>query len=281
MVTFADTHFNSLTPRNGLAHASAGRKLLLFLCASLIPFFTSATSAQTVPKRMAVYYGYPSSVNGAAGDLASAVDSFSDYEIVLLGDGLQFPQATGAEGENPSWGCDQTHHWDHDNTELIISELVAAGKQVFGYTTAGGAYTAYKHATPPCAPTTDEIKTRINMWETMGVTGIFLDEAEWGFGSSRVRQSSLIDYVRGKGLKVMINGYFPDHIFSSDPVPDHISSPDPVWEQYSETVPTGSFQLIPGTTNDYSVHHPLLVWPSETDSLSNITTMLPTMVCTT
>src|SRR5580700_1293712 len=43
------------------------------------------------PARLAVYYGYPSLVNQAAGAVERAVGVFSGYDVVVLGDGMEFP----------------------------------------------------------------------------------------------------------------------------------------------------------------------------------------------
>jgi hypothetical protein len=56
----------------------------------------------------------------------------------------------------------------------------------------------------PCPLTLDEIEYRIDAWAAMGVAGIFLDETEYGFGSSRQRQNTVIDYVHQQGLKVLV-----------------------------------------------------------------------------
>ena len=64
----------------------------------------------------------------------------------------------------------------------------------------------------------DQIKERIDAWAAMRVTGILLDEAEYGFGCSRQRQTDAIDYVHSRGLRAFINGYNPDDVFSNAPV---------------------------------------------------------------
>src|SRR5438876_5501709 len=42
------------------------------------------------PQRLAIYYGYPSLVNGAHQDLSRAVAVFSEYDLIVLGAGLEF-----------------------------------------------------------------------------------------------------------------------------------------------------------------------------------------------
>ena len=57
----------------------------LFFAKTIVPATTSTLA------RLAIYYGYPSLVNGANGDLEKAARVFSAYDVVVLGDGLEFP----------------------------------------------------------------------------------------------------------------------------------------------------------------------------------------------
>jgi len=168
------------------------------------------------PKKLAIYYGWPSLVNGANGNVNAAVDSFNDYDVVVFGDSLEFPQHIGAIGQIPDFGCDQNSHRDHDATQQIIN-LLKPKTKVYGYVSIGGEKTARQcYGIPTPTPlTVTEMKARINAWAAMGVAGIFLDEAEYGFGSTRTVQNTIEDYIHRKSLKVFINGFNPDHIFGT------------------------------------------------------------------
>jgi hypothetical protein len=119
----------------------------------------------------------------------------------------------------PYFGCDQNSHFDHDNTVELIRRLKTPPNHtvVYGYVTIGGENTArvcWPNLQPvPLAPA--EIEERIDAWTAMGVGGIFLDEAEYGFGSSRALQNAAIDYVHSKGLSVFINGFNPADVFDT------------------------------------------------------------------
>ena len=52
----------------------------------------------------------------------------------------------------------------------------------------------------------------------MGVHGVFLDEAGYDFGVTRVRQNAIVDYIHGRGLQAFVNAYNPDDVFSGDPL---------------------------------------------------------------
>ena len=197
-----------------------------------------AAPSPLLPAALAVYYGQPSSVNGAAAitplpaRIAAAAASFGQYRAVVFGDGLQFPQASTppgvppAPGEQPVHGCTQNRHYDHDNTVAIIARLKAApyATEVYGYVSIGGENTARLCDTgggngpAPQPLTLTEIATRIAAWQAMGVAGIFLDEAEYGYGTDRARQNAVVALVHSSGLRVFINGWVADHIFSSQVV---------------------------------------------------------------
>ncbi|MFI3185654.1 MAG: Ig-like domain-containing protein [Methylococcaceae bacterium] len=175
--------------------------------------------ADIAPKKLAIYYGMPSQVNGANTALDVAVDVFNDYDLVVLGSSLEFPQYNGATDQIPYFGCTQNSHFDHDFTQQIIKRLQPPSgiTQVYGYVSIGGENTARNCSSggSPVPLTIDEMKARIDAWFNMGVVGIFLDEAEYGFGSSRALQNAIVDYVHSKSLKVFINGYTPDDVFGT------------------------------------------------------------------
>ena len=59
--------------------------------------------ALPIPKKLAIYYGWPSAVSGAGGNVTTAANVFKDYDQVVLGAGLE-------DGTHP----------DHTNTAAII-----------------------------------------------------------------------------------------------------------------------------------------------------------------
>ncbi len=199
------------------------KSFLLFFAAllTLISWQPVTVAAQDsiLPKKLAIYYGYPSLVNGSNGNIDAAVNFFSVYDVVVFGDALQFPQFNNEPGQVPDYACNQNSHYDHDNTVEIINRLKTPPNQtmVYGYVTIGGENTArcLSDIAPPVPLSQAEIEERINAWAAMGVAGIFLDEAEYGFGTSRERQNTVIDYVHNQGLSVFINGFNPDDVFDT------------------------------------------------------------------
>ena len=157
------------------------------------------------PARLAIYYGYPSLVNGAKGDIPKAVAAFSLYDVVVFGDGLEFT-------DHQSSRVAQGDPAEHQKLVQIIAGMkrLNSGIRIYGYVPLG----EYQHLSG------NEIEQRIGLWKQMGVAGIFLDEASYDFGNvDRARQNKAVTYVHQQGLSAFVNGYFPDHIFSLENEP--------------------------------------------------------------
>lgn len=131
-------------------------------------------------KKLAIYYSWPSSVNGTY-TVAGAINVFKDYELLVLGAGL----------EDPS-------HGDHINTKDIIKGL-STNTKVYGYIDATLALA--------------DIQTKIDKWATVGIYGIFCDQFGYDYGLTRTRQNEIVDYIHLKRLSAFVNAWNPDDIF--------------------------------------------------------------------
>ncbi len=162
-------------------------------------------SALLLPGHLAIYYGYPSLVNGADGDVAKAAATFSHYDVLVLGDGLEFDDVQPAR--HPSGPGTE----EHTKARQLIALLKRAFApiQVFGYLDLGNS----QHLAPA------ELKHRIDLWEKTGVSGIFLDEAGFDYGVTRSRQNEILDYIHSLGLQAMANSFHPDDIAGDRMVP--------------------------------------------------------------
>lgn len=161
-------------------------KLLTCLC-----LICSSALAQTLPKKLLIYYGYPSLINGAAGNLVTASNTFRQYEYVVLGAGLE-----------------ASSHGDHANTSTIINNIKSQVK-VFGYVWLG------RHLSNPTPWTNNQIRQRIDLWKAMGVQGIFLDDYGYSEKVSRARQDSAVRYIHAQGLSAFVNTGNIEEVFSS------------------------------------------------------------------
>lgn len=209
------------------------------------------------PGKLAIYYGFPSLVNGSAGDISKAIDEFDDYDIVVFGNGL----------ENPN-------HSDHTNTVAIINNLQISPNPtaIFGYIPIGVktdflSKTMLQHnikiwaawgvfgitLAPAVNLSRSDIKDRVDAWAKMGVAGIFLDQAGYDFGVSRQRQNQVIHYVHNKGLRVFINAFIPDDIFNPAIDPNFNPTGDPTSLGSNDIYLQESFQIIMGEFQDPTI----------------------------
>jgi hypothetical protein len=142
-----------------------------------------APEKQAPLKRLAIYYGWPSRVDGAR-SVSEAAEKLSGYDVVVLGAGLQRPE-----------------HEDHASTRKIVAQL--AGREVFGYIPLGG----------NTGLTTPQIEEQARAWKAVGVAGVFLDEAGYDFGNTRQRQNQAIGAAHALGLRAFANAFDPDDLF--------------------------------------------------------------------
>jgi hypothetical protein len=140
------------------------------------------------PARLAIYYGIPSLLNGAAGDLDRAARELAAYDLVVLGDGLQ--------NDGP----------EHASTTAIVSRLGALrpSLRVFGYVAIGDSHRL----------SLDQITDGVRRWRAMGADGVLLDEAGYDFGVTRERQNQAVDAVHHEGLRAFVNAFDPDDVLS-------------------------------------------------------------------
>ena len=160
------------------------------------------SSPSPSPSRLAIYYGYPSLVNGAQGELALAVSQFSEYDLLVLGDGLEFDQSTSGHA-GPE---------EHAFTARLIRQLRLAPRRrpdVYGYVDLGRT----QHLTA------SELTDRIDRWSRMGVQGVFLDEAGYDFGVTRERQNAAVTAAHARGLRACLNGFQPGDILETSVTP--------------------------------------------------------------
>ncbi len=157
--------------------------------------------------RLAIYYGYPSLANGSKGDVEKAAGVFSAYDVVVLGDGIEFPDKR--PGRYP-----QGDPEEHQKVLRIITAVRQRSPRTrfFGYVCLGEIPSPKQEAT---SLTSHELEERIRLWKQMGVAGIFLDEAGYDFAVvTRKRQNMAVGIIHELGLSAFMNAYFLDHLFS-------------------------------------------------------------------
>lgn len=142
------------------------------------------------PRYLCVYYGYPSLINNAKGDLKIATAEFAKFDLIVLGDGLQ-----------------KTTHPDHANTKTIIVNLNAQKRIIMGYVDLGISTNNYSEVT---------LRQQIDDWKRLGATGIFFDNAGYDYKVTRSRQNVVIQHCRQQNLQLCMNAWIPDDVLAEN-----------------------------------------------------------------
>lgn len=137
-------------------------------------------------RHFAIYYGWPSAVNGVGGE-AEAAATFARFPVVILGDGLQHPT-----------------HPDHPRTAGILQRLRDADVRVFGYVDLGVSTQNLPLAT---------LIRYAEAWRRIGARGIFLDDAGADFGVDVARRDGAVSGIHRLGMRVILNAHDPDDAF--------------------------------------------------------------------
>jgi hypothetical protein len=161
--------------------------LKIFICI----FIPCAVFGQINPKKLLIYYSYPSSFNYPTNgyNLDNVANDLKQYDYLVLGGDLEL-----------------STHPDHNNTISILSKMASSTTKVFGYIDLGVSTFNYSMS---------NIQQRIDAWKAMGVQGIFFDDFGYDYLVPRQRQNDAVNYTHGQNLKVIANGWIPDDVFGN------------------------------------------------------------------
>ena len=151
-------------------------------------------TASVAPSSLLIYYGYPSLINNANGNLTQAAKTLGQYAYVVLGDTLEF-----------------TSHPDHNNAVAILANPAMAHTTVFGYVDLG--VTTQDLPMTTTVPGKESVEGDIADWKAMGVKGIFLDDFGYDYDTPRSRQDTAVEYAHSLGLVVIANAFNPADAF--------------------------------------------------------------------
>ena len=146
------------------------------------------------PVNILFYYGYPNSFNSTTNQWNNekVAQDLARYKMIVFGNGL----------ENPS-------HPDYNNFKIILARLkeLNSSISVFGYVT----------AKQPFA----DFNTKTSQWDTLGVKGIFIDEAGYDYGITRTQFNQIVDCVHSqtKANVVFANAWDSDNIIGISDTP--------------------------------------------------------------
>lgn len=141
---------------------------------------------RTAPDDLLIYYGFPSLINEANGDVAAAAAEFAKYDVVVLGNGELESQP------------------DSNNTAAIMQSAATVRTQFFGYVELSPMYIS-----------DGDVSDRIVNWFNAGADGIFLNDVGYDFGVAREHQNFAIDRAHELGMAVIANGFRVDDVLSS------------------------------------------------------------------
>lgn len=181
--------------------------MIVTLGLSSMLFSRDSGSPPSVPARLAIYYGYPSLVNQSQGDVEKAAAVFGAYDVVVLGDGIEFPDKKA--GRTPEGDPEE-----HQKALRMMATVRRnnPGTRFFGYVCLGEIPSRKPEVV---ALSAQELEERIRLWKQMGVAGIFLDEAGYDYAAiTRKRQNLAVGMIHDLGLSAFMNAYFIDHLFS-------------------------------------------------------------------
>jgi hypothetical protein len=170
------------------------------------------------PANLLIYYGWPNSFNSATNAWTNekVAQEMAMYDLIVLGAGLQDPG-----------------HGDYANTQIIIPRIKALNPAslVYGYVT--------------ILETIGNFQTKAGQWNTLGVHGIFMDEAGYDYGSNRDNFNTRVDYVHGQttAKKCFVNAWNMDHIIGTV---DDPSFPNATYNSlaHASTLNNGDWYLL-------------------------------------
>ena len=147
------------------------------------------------PLPLAIYYGWPSAVAFEGGTGIPVAEQFGQFTVVVLGAGLNQPS-----------------HPDYSQALALIQELRGRNVEVYGYIDMG-------IVTQPRSLSFAELEDEIDLWQRMGVTGVFWDDAGYEYAGRvsyrnyRDRLASLVQRTHSAGLRAFLNAWNPDDLF--------------------------------------------------------------------
>lgn len=139
------------------------------------------------PADVLFYYGYPNSYNSLLNGWNNerVAQDMARFGVVVLGAGVEDPA-----------------HPDYANTQVIIPRVKVLNPfaLIFGYVTANQSLA--------------DFTTKAGRWNSLGVHGIFMDEAGYDYGKTRVEFNERVDTVHGQATanRCFANAWNLDHV---------------------------------------------------------------------
>jgi len=202
-----DSGFTPILGSTGWGEAQADRILNLETIHGDLGWHTQMIVQATYkkPSDILFYYGWMNSFNSAVNSWNNELvaHDMAKFQLVVLGDGIQ-----------------ESSHGDYANTQIIIPRIQALNPntKIFGYVTVNQSLANFED--------------KCDEWETLGVDGIFLDEAGYDYGTTttngRAAFNTKVDYVHAltNANLCFANCWNMDHIIGTE---NDVSYPNTTW----------------------------------------------------
>jgi hypothetical protein len=141
-----------------------------------------------MPQPLAIYYGWPSLVNGSSGDVAHAADQFRGFAAAIFGEACPTRES--------------------DPRGRAVAEHASNRCRVYGYVSLG-------HGRSQPGWTCRELRARLEQWSQWGAVGVLLDCAGRDYGVSAKRMADAVAAAHDLGLQVVINAWDPFDVLGS------------------------------------------------------------------
>lgn len=149
------------------------------------------------PTDLLIYYGWLNSFNSAVNGWSNeaVAQDMAKFGLIVLPDGVQDPG-----------------HGDYANTQVIIPRIKELNPSalLFGYVEMNQAY--------------GTLTPKIDQWITLGVDGIFYDQAGYDFGTDRAGQNQRMQYAKDNDLLCFVNSWNIDHVIGTENDPSYPNS---------------------------------------------------------
>lgn len=151
------------------------------------------------PQNILIYYGWMNSFNSGENgwDNEKVAQDMANYSLIVLGDGVQDPG-----------------HGDYSNTTVIIPRIkeLNPDTKIFGYVTVN--------------QTKSNFETKAGQWNTLGVHGVFMDEAGYDYGTHRDVFNERVDFVHNQSSANLcfVNAWNMDHVIGTANDPSYPNS---------------------------------------------------------
>lgn len=168
------------------------------------------------PRPFAVFYGWPSLVNGAGGDPGRAAEAFARFEVAILGDATPTPAG--------------------DPLGPAVARRLRGRVRLYGYLSLG-----IGPGQPGWAPS--DLRRRLADWAEWGAEGLLLDCAGRDFGVTSDRLALAVAAVHQLEMDVVVNAWDPGDLLASGahfgPADAYLAENDVL--RHGEVRPPGAF----------------------------------------